>query len=69
MFLFVPMAKVGDPAPAGSRAPLSAPSSRHTQLTGSPVAPCTQNAPCKMAGGCSAFLQRGGFAKWKILHT
>lgn len=29
----------------------------------------TQNAPRKMAGGCSAFLHRGGLAEWKTVHT
>lgn len=66
----VPMAKLGDPAAAGSSSVLYPDSSQQTHTApSSPVSPGTQNAPCKMAAGYSAFLHRGGFAKWKILHT
>lgn len=60
MFLFVPMAKLGDPAPAGSSSKLHSNSSQQTH-----AALLSMHPKCPMQNDwrSSAFLHRGGFTK------
>lgn len=68
VFPFVPVAKV---LPQPGVELLQKPHHNTSQQTGGCLGHHWSNAPkmfpCKMAGGCSASLWRGGFAEWKIL--